>query len=311
MRSHPPALLRLVERTLREECELEPGERLVLGVSGGPDSMALLHVLARLRERLGFELVACGVDHGLRSEAPGELELAARFAASLDVRFVSRAVVVPPGGNLQARARERRYRAFNDCVSEVGGRRVVTAHHLDDRAETVLIRLLSGSGARGLAVLPARDGDLLRPMIRARRSQVLAHVERHGVPCVEDPSNRDPRFLRTRVRQELLPLLESLSPKIVEHLAVLADEIDAPELPQLRDEGGRVVALGRAQRTELRRALRHQQRAARVLISDGRVVVVDPRNGQPRLLPVEAECPSYREKVSKRRPMGLKTPKSD
>lgn len=311
MRSHPPALLRLVERTLREECELEPGERLVLGVSGGPDSMALLHVLARLRERLGFELVACGVDHGLRPEATSEIELAARFAASLDVRFVVKAVTVPPGGNLQARARERRHRAFRDCVAEVAGRRVVTAHHQDDRAETVLIRLLSGSGPRGLAALPVRDGDLLRPMIRARRSQVLAHVQRHAVPFVEDPSNRDPRFLRTRVRQEVLPLLESLSPKIVEHLAALADEIGAPELPELRDEEGVTVALGRSQRTELRRALRHQQRAARVLTSNGRVVVVDPRNGQPRLLPSEAESPSYPEKGSKRRPAGLKTPQSD
>src|SRR5690606_36641601 len=98
---------------------------------------------------------------------------------------------------------------------------LVTGHHADDRADTVLIRLLSGSGAQGLAVLPPRAGRRLRPMIRATRSQFRAHVARHGVPCVEDPSNHDARFLRTRVRSELMPLLQSISPGVVGHLLAL------------------------------------------------------------------------------------------
>jgi tRNA(Ile)-lysidine synthase len=105
----------------------------------------------------------------------------------------------------------------------VGADRIATGHHADDRAETLLIRLLRGTGPVGLAVLPPRDGDRIRPFYRARRADVDAHVSRHHIPHAIDPSNRDPRFLRARVRHELLPVLERLSPRVVEHLCSLAD----------------------------------------------------------------------------------------
>ena len=107
----------------------------------------------------------------------------------------------------------------------MGAARVATGHHADDRAETLLMRVLRGTGARGLAAMPPHDGDRVRPMIAARRRDVEAHVARHRIPFATDPSNRDPRFLRTRVRHELLPALERLSPRVVEHLCALADDI--------------------------------------------------------------------------------------
>src|SRR5690606_1298115 len=165
MSSHPPTLRTTVARCLREECRVAPGNSLLLALSGGPDSMALLHVLASLRTEVGFSLHACGVDHGLRAEAGRELELAARYASSLGVEFHSESVNVAPGGNLHARAREARYGALEAVMQSQGCDLLVTGHHADDRAETVLIRLLSGSGAQGLAVLPPRAGRRLRPMI--------------------------------------------------------------------------------------------------------------------------------------------------
>lgn len=224
-RSHPPSLMRRVGRCLERECGVKPGVGLLAAVSGGPDSMALLHVLALLAPRLGFRLAACGVDHGLRPEAAAELSLAAEFAESWKVPFERRAVVVEPGSNLQARARAARYEALRACAAERGLEYVVVAHHRDDRAETVLLRLLRGAGPRGLAVMPARAGDLLRPMIHASRADVLLHLERHRIPCCQDPSNRDARFLRARVRHELLPLLEELSPGAAHHLATLAEQL--------------------------------------------------------------------------------------
>jgi tRNA(Ile)-lysidine synthase len=236
-------------------------------------------VLSGLKARFGFELAAHGVDHGLRPEAPSELALAERLARDLAVPFTRTALVLAPGGNLQARARQARYRALETRARALGGALIATAHHADDRAETVLLRLLRGTGPPGLAVLPARDGNRIRPLLRARRADVLLHLERHGVPFARDPSNRDARFLRVRVRNEVLPLLESLSPKIVEHLTALADEIERPRA-ELVAPGGEPLVLGRAQQALVEALLRGKSRSGRVPLRGGWELRVDPGTGE-------------------------------
>lgn len=223
-RTHPPTLITIARAALRDHGLAPRGSRVLVAVSGGPDSMALLHVMALLRARHGFGLFAHGVDHGLRTEAARELDLAESFSRDLDVPFSRTAVCVPPGGNLQARARDVRWAALRAAASKVGADRIATGHHADDRAETVLMRLLRGTGARGLAVLPPAEGDRIRPFSRARRCDIVAHIARHRVPHAIDPSNANPRFLRARVRGTLMPELERLSPRIVEHLCALADD---------------------------------------------------------------------------------------
>jgi tRNA(Ile)-lysidine synthase len=187
--------------------------------------MAALHVLARLRGKLGHELIAHGVDHGLRDGAGAELDLAEETARALGVPMTRSVARVAQGGNLQARARTGRLTALRQAAVRAGAKVIATGHHADDRAETVLLRLLRGAGPRGLGVLPPRAGDLVRPLLRARRSDIDAHLARHAIPYVDDPSNLDPRYLRVRVRRELLPLLAELSPGIVSHLCALADQL--------------------------------------------------------------------------------------
>jgi tRNA(Ile)-lysidine synthase len=159
----------------------------------------------------------------------------------------------------------------------------VTAHHADDRAETVLIRLLRGTSLSGLSVLRARKENLLRPMIRARRADVTRHVERHSLPYAEDPSNRDQRFLRVRVRLELVPLLERLSPRIVEHLNELADD-DAAPARELKDWAGGAVLLNRAQHTQLARIVARRQTGARVRLPGDREIRLDPATLEPLIV---------------------------
>jgi len=276
-------LLKLAERTLREECGLARGDRILVAVSGGPDSMALLHVLSRLGPRLGLELFAHGVDHGLRPEAAAELDLAAARAQALGIRFDRTRVHVETGGNLQARARRVRFEALERAAGAAGGALIATAHHADDRAETVMIRLLGGSGPRGLAVLPPRSGSLIRPIIRARRADILAHLARHRIDHALDPSNQDRRFLRVRVRLELMPMLEALSPRIVAHLTALADQIGDDGPPLVRDEAGEPLLMSRAHVEQLRRAQRLGLIGARVRLPGGRELRIDPRTREPVL----------------------------
>ncbi|WP_437974612.1 tRNA lysidine(34) synthetase TilS [Sorangium sp. So ce295] len=300
-RSHPPSLLRLAERLIRDERLLARGDVVLCACSGGPDSTALLHVLSLLRRRIGHEVVAHGVDHGLRAAAAAELAIARDLSEQLGVPYAETLVNVAPGANLQARARAARFAALAAAAAAHGARAIATGHTADDRAETVLLRLLRGAGPRGLAVLPPRAPlpsdvagaacggvepgsaasiELIRPLLQARRADILAHLGRHRVAFAEDPSNRDPRFTRVRVRRELLPLLEGLSPAIVEHLCALSDmlvaERDRPlgGDPDVLDGSEPLsIPLGRAQRFAIERA-RKLGRPLRVRVRGGEEIAV-------------------------------------
>jgi len=267
--SHPPALQRRTERTLREETPLQAGDRILVAISGGGDSVALLHVLARLAPRLGYELCAHGVDHGLRAAAAAELDLAEQLAKQLGVPFERSELRLEAGGNLQARAREARYAALDAAAERAGAGWVATAHHASDRAETLLLRLLRGSGPRGLGVLPAAAERRLRPFIRSPKSAVSLHLERHGLAYANDPSNQDPRFLRNRVRAELLPLLEELTPGAARRLNLLADECTESNPTVVTDAQGHVVPLSRTQAAQIRRAHKSRQPGARIWLPGG------------------------------------------
>lgn len=210
-------------RAVLAEASVPAGARVLVACSGGPDSQVLLDVLAHVGRGGRLSLVACGVDHGLRPAAAAELDLAEALAAARKVPFERVRVAVTAGSNLQARARDARWQALTRVADERRCAFVATAHHLDDRAETVLARLLRGAPLAGLAVLLPREGRRLRPLIRRRRADLLAHAARRGLAAAADPSNEDPRFLRSRIRAEVLPLLAALDPRIVEHLTDLAD----------------------------------------------------------------------------------------
>jgi len=272
--SHPPTLLRIVERTIREEGLVKRGARVVVGVSGGPDSMALAHALWILRERLGFEPMAVGVNHGLRAEAGAELDVAEQFLGGLGMGFERVQVQVGHGGNLMARARDARYGVLREAKERLGAETIAIGHHADDRAETVVIRLLQGAGPGGLAVLPAGTGDVIRPMIRAARADVMLHLERHSVPYSQDPSNRDTRHLRAAVRAEVMPVLQRLSPQVVKHLCALAEDLGA----LTGGEANRGPVLKRSQWKALAQAANGRS-TVRVALTGGRTARVDADSG--------------------------------
>ncbi|HEX5657073.1 MAG TPA: tRNA lysidine(34) synthetase TilS [Polyangiales bacterium] len=239
-----PELLRLVRHTLHARALFEGAQRVLIACSGGPDSQALLHVLHALRDEHGCSLAVAGVDHGLRAEAPAELALAQQLASQLGLEFVVLRVIVADGASRQAQARKVRYAALLDHAQRVGAQRIAVGHTLDDQAETVLARLLRGSGLEGLGgAAPRRADGVVRPLIDAPRDRVHAYIRGEGIPFARDPSNRDERYLRVRVRHALLPALSAENPRIAEHLAQLADDArEAGELLAVRAES----ALARA-----------------------------------------------------------------
>ncbi|MCU0690342.1 MAG: tRNA lysidine(34) synthetase TilS [Polyangiaceae bacterium] len=272
--SHGPSLLRLAQREVQDGQLVRRGEHVLVAVSGGPDSNALLHVMSILGRRNGFRVSACGVNHGLRLDAAQELELGAKLADDVGVAWRTVALCVAPGANLMARAREARLAALRSVARESGAQAIALAHHADDRAETVLMRIMRGTGPAGLAVLPPRARDLVRPLIRARRTDVLRHLQRHGIAYARDPSNEDRRFLRAAVRADVLPVLERLAPRVVEHLCDLADDACALGLaPSPRGHG-------RVHRQAMARALAAGNATARIALPGGRIARFDPSTGQ-------------------------------
>jgi tRNA(Ile)-lysidine synthase len=193
--------------------ELKGAPALVLAVSGGPDSVALMWLTARWQRSLtrGPRLTVVTVDHGLRPEAAREAREVKRLAAELGLPHRTlRWRGAKPKAGLPAAAREARYRLLAEAARKVGASHVLTAHTRDDQAETLLMRMLRGSGLAGLSAmarLTMRDGIVLvRPLLDVPKAQLIATLKRAGIGFADDPTNRDTAFTRPRLRA-LLPQL--------------------------------------------------------------------------------------------------------
>jgi tRNA(Ile)-lysidine synthase len=212
-----------VLETVRRRRLLGPADSTVAALSGGPDSTALVAALSALhRAGEAGPVIACHVDHGLRPGSERDAAHCRGLCARLGLRFAARSVRVRPG-NVQAQARRARYAALRAAAAEAGAAHIATGHTRADQAETVVLRLLRGAGARGLAGIPPRRGALVRPLIDRSREEVLAYLAARGLPALEDPSNATGRFLRNRVRAEVMPALRRLAPAAERALARAAD----------------------------------------------------------------------------------------
>ncbi|MDA8335680.1 MAG: tRNA lysidine(34) synthetase TilS [Peptococcaceae bacterium] len=217
-----------VRRTIARYRLIAPGRSVLVAASGGPDSMALLHVLHDLSPSLGFRLAAVHFNHQTRArESDADQELVEDTARRLGMACFAGRYDVPgavrPGLNFQAVARGMRYRFFLDTLSQTGADLVALGHHADDQAETVLQNLLRGSGTSGLRGIPPRRGVFIRPLIESRRRDILGFLNGAGLAYREDASNFKTVYNRNRLRLELIPLLESsYNPRVVETLNRLA-----------------------------------------------------------------------------------------
>ena len=241
---------KLVERvrdTIEQHKMFVPGDGVVVAFSGGPDSTCLLDVLARLSDKLSLGLVVAHVDHGLSETSAGVAARVAHLAATAGFEVhVARAPDLA-GANLHARARDFRYEFLDIVATKEGAQRIATGHTLDDRVETTLARFVHGAGTDVLAGLAATDGRRIRPLIELRRSETRAYCEECGLEFVDDAANADPRFERTVVRNDLVPVIEeAFGAGSVRAMATSVDRLreDSNALNELADRLYRDLATG-------------------------------------------------------------------
>ena len=223
-----PTLLHRVVETVRTRGLVEPGQHVLVAVSGGPDSVALLSLLQRLRPTWSLTLTAVHCNYGLRgAESEGDQRFVEALCRELKVPLHIRRLDLMARArraSLQAEAREMRYRVLTDIARECGADRIALGHTADDQAETVLLWMLRGAGMTGLSGMPAyRDGAIVRPLYEARRRDILAYLQDAGLSFRRDSSNAKPFYLRNRIRHEILPVLQRIVPSSVEALCRLAD----------------------------------------------------------------------------------------
>jgi tRNA(Ile)-lysidine synthase len=242
-----PPLVAAVDRALVLARLPARGDTLVVGLSGGADSVALTAAVAALRRRRGFEVVAAHLDHGLRPGSGDDAAFCHELCAALAVTLRAGSARVrerarQEKGGIEQAARRERYSFLRRVREDEGASAIAVAHTLDDQAETLLLRLLRGSGSSGLAAMRPRRGELLRPLLAVSRSEVLAYLAERGLAWREDPSNLELGYARNRVRHELLPYLEQrFNPRVREALARAAD-LAADEAAFVRSAAERALA---------------------------------------------------------------------
>lgn len=226
-------LLTKVKATINKYSLLKPGDRVVVAVSGGPDSVCLLSVL----QELALSLHVAHLDHLFRGkESADEALFVADLAKKLNIPATVEQFDVPAycrerGLSPQAGARAVRYGFLRRIADETGSSRIATGHTADDQAETFLMRLLRGAGVSGLSAIPPLRENIIRPLLDVTREEVLDYLAANGLLFKTDPSNNRPLYTRNRIRLEVLPVLKRFNPRIVETLAaeaaLLRDENEA------------------------------------------------------------------------------------
>lgn len=225
MRSKEDSLADKIRSTISKHCMLSGGETVLIGLSGGPDSVCLLIALGDLKEELNLRLYAIYIDHGLRpDETPGEMEFCRKLCEGISVPFISKTIDVKTYAkercmNRQEAARELRYKVFGDVSAEIRADRIALGHTADDQIETFFMRFFRGAGPTGLSGIPPTRGKIIRPLIDIERKEVEEFLEERKQGFIVDSSNLKEDYFRNRLRLSFLPEIKRINPAIVQTIS--------------------------------------------------------------------------------------------
>lgn len=239
-------ILKKVAAFCQDEALFADGDKIVVACSGGPDSLALLDILAKLAPVHHLQLLVCYVHHGIRRAADEEVERVRQEAAGRHCAFVCcrsnvPAVAAREHRSLEAAGRDERYRLLRQEAKKWQARAIAVAHHRNDQAETVLLHVLRGSGLSGLKGMQPKRGDIIRPLLDLTRQEIDEYIEKQQLQPCHDETNDSDVFFRNRIRLHLLPYLKQYNPAIVADLNRLAQLAQADD-DVLQQETARVYA---------------------------------------------------------------------
>ncbi|MDR0646664.1 MAG: tRNA lysidine(34) synthetase TilS [Elusimicrobiota bacterium] len=212
----------------------KPKSNVLVGLSGGADSVALLHFVKQMSLKKHFSAYACHINHGLRKAAADDAVFSKLIAAKLGVPFLLKKANVKSLAkkenlSIEHAARKARYKVLEETAKKLGCSKIALAHHLDDNAETILLNILRGTKAKGLLGIPVcrQIGKIwiIRPFLCITKEQVLKYIKANSLDFINDESNGDEVFTRNWVRNSLLPLLEKKQPKIRQHLFCISGDV--------------------------------------------------------------------------------------
>lgn len=226
-------LIGKVIKTINKENLIEEGDSILLGASGGIDSTVLLFALLKIAQQIPFKLGLAHINHALRSEESERDEdfvkdLARRFSLPFHTKKVNvKGFASVSGISLQHAGRELRYTFFNDIAKIHNYNKIAIAHNLDDQVETFLLRIIKGTGIRGLSSIPIRRGAIIRPFLSTYRSEIEEYAQQNAVPFVTDSSNEKTIYERNFIRREVIPVMEKLNPALKEKIFSLLQDMTA------------------------------------------------------------------------------------
>jgi tRNA(Ile)-lysidine synthase len=223
-------MIKKVKEVINKYRMIESGDSVVVAVSGGPDSIALLKVLETLSDEYGLTLITAHLNHGLREEADRESEFVREISKEMGIEFECLTVDINflrkgAGRSIEDTSRDVRYKFLNDVVKRHHAHKIALGHHLNDQVETVLMNFLRGSGPAGLkGMLPARDAMYIRPLLYVSRKEIVSYLDFHKIPFMSDDSNTEDIYLRNRIRHLLIPeLTASYNPWLEQSLSNMAE----------------------------------------------------------------------------------------
>lgn len=230
-------LIKKVIKTIKNYEMIEEGDKIILAVSGGPDSICLLDILNQIKVQLNISLIVAHVHHSIRGK---EANIEARFvrlkSCHLKLPFEQLTVSVPEIAreknlSIEQAGRIVRYQFFQKLLRKFQAQKIALGHHADDQVETMLMRIIRGCGLRGLRGIPPKRGCFIRPLIECTRAEIEAYCKRRNISYCLDSSNKEPKYLRNKIRQQLIPLLKkeynpALSKNLLQLQTIINDEFD-------------------------------------------------------------------------------------
>ncbi|MDD5686381.1 MAG: tRNA lysidine(34) synthetase TilS [Elusimicrobia bacterium] len=209
-------MIQKIKRFIDKYELLGKNDRVLVGLSGGPDSVFLIHALLQLKGIYKTNLCACHIDHQYRKNSYKDADFVINFCKKLDIPVVVRKIKLKRFS--EEKARDLRYKIFEEIAKKYKCTKIATGHTLDDNAETVIMWMVRGCGLKGLKGIPPRRGKIIRPILCISKKEILSYLKKNGIKYCTDRTNFTSKFVRNKIRLKILPLLEELNPKIKAHI---------------------------------------------------------------------------------------------